>query len=400
MSEKVFGKAQMIPFTDGELERRLKNVRAKMEEMELDAVLFRSSESVYYLTGMNHYGFFAEHILLVPREGMMRLVVRETEMMTFNSKGLKRNTVFCPFQDYENSYDCVVAQVKDMKLENARWGIEKAFMSATPYRVMEAIVEKLPNVKWTDFSEAIMYIRIQQSEEELAYTREAGRISTEMMKTVEEHFRIGAYENEIAGEVMCTMAKEGGEYPGFPPFVHTIQPGHGWCEHVAWQNNTVKTGDHFLAEISACVNHYHAPMGRLFYTEKISDFTRDMCKINQEAFEVIIETLKEGVTFGEVWDTWRAFMKKQSLPGDYYRRHCGYITGLSFPPSWCGGGSVISLQHASDLVIRKGMVFHVLPAMFDNGHLDALMSSAAVAGETRGEALTDYTFEPVTCYGK
>lgn len=400
MAEKVFGKAKMIPFSDAELTRRLTAVRAKMAEMGLDAVLLRSSESVYYLTGMNHYGFFAEHILLVPIEGEMRLVVRETEMMTFESKGLKRNTRFCPFQDWENSYDRVIAEVKDMKLENARWGLEKAFMSATPYRVMEAIVGGLSGVKWIDFSDAIMYIRIQQSEEELAYTREAGRISTEMMKTVAENLRIGAYENEIAGEVMRTMAKEGGEYPGFPPFVHTIQPGHGWCEHVAWQNNTVKKGDNFLAEISACVNHYHAPMGRLFYTEPIDDFTKRMCEVNKEAFNVIIENLKEGVTFGEVWDIWRAFMLKQNLPGDYYRRHCGYISGLSFPPSWCGGGSVISLQHTSKLVIRKGMVFHVLPAMFENGRLDAMMSSAAVAGETKGEALTDFSFEPITCYGK
>lgn len=400
MAEKNFGKAKMIPFTDAELERRLSNVRAKMAEMELDAVLFRSSESVYYLTGMNHYGFFAEHILLVPMQGEMRLVVRETEMVTFNTKGLKRNTRFCPFQDWENSYDRVIAEVKDMKLENARWGLEKAFMSATPYRVMEAIVNGLPSVKWTDFSDAIMYIRIQQSEEELAYTREAGRISTEMMKTVEENFRIGAYENNIAGEVLRTMAREGGEYPGFPPFVHTIQPGQGWCEHVAWQNNAVKVGDNFLAEISACVNHYHAPMGRLLYTEEISDFTHRMCEVNKEAFEVILDNLKEGVTFGEIWDKWREFMLKRNLPGDYYRRHCGYISGLSFPPSWCGGGSVISLQHTSKLVVRKGMVFHVLPAMFENGRLDALMSSAAVAGETRGEALTNFTFDPITCAGK
>lgn len=397
MTEKKYGKAAVIPFSDAELERRVNCVRSKMVEMELDAVLFRSSESVYYLTGMNHYGFFAEHILLVPREGKMRLIVRETETVTFNTKGCDRNTLFCPFQDYENSYDRVVQEVKNMKLENARWGIEKAFMSATPFRVMEAIIENLPGVKWTDFSEEIMYIRIQQSEEELSYTREAGRISTEMMKTVEKNFRIGAYENEIAGEVLSVMAKEGGEYPGFPPFVHTIKPGHGWCEHVAWQNNTVKMGDNFLAEVSACVNHYHAPIGRLMYTGKISDFTRKMCEVNKEAFNVIIENLKEGVSFGEVWDKWREFMLSQNLPGDYYRRHCGYITGLSFPPSWCGGGSVISLQHTSKLIVRKGMVFHVLPAMFENGRLDALMSSAAVAGETKGEALTDYTFEPVTC---
>lgn len=400
MSEKKFGKAAMVPFTDGELNRRLVAVRERMNALGLDACLFRSSESVYYLTGMNHYGFFAEHLLLVPLEGEMRLVVRETEMMTFQSKGLKRNTKFCPFQDYENSYDRLIAEVKDMKLDKAKWGLEKKFMSATPYLVMENIVAGLPDITWTDFSDEIMYIRIQQSEEELAYTREAGRIGTEMMKTVEENLRLGAYENEIAAEVLRTMAREGGEYPGFPPFVHTIQPGHGWCEHVAWQNNTVKEGDNFLAEISACVNHYHAPMGRLFYTQEIDDFTRRMCEVNKEAFNVIIENLKEGNTFGQVWDIWREFMLKQNLPGDYYRRHCGYISGLSFPPSWCGGGSVISLQHSSDLVIKEGMVFHVLPAMFDNGKLDAMMSSAAVAGKTKGEPLTDYPFEPITCFGK
>ena len=47
MTEKKYGKAAVIPFSDAELERRVNCVRSKMVEMELDAVLFRSSESVY-----------------------------------------------------------------------------------------------------------------------------------------------------------------------------------------------------------------------------------------------------------------------------------------------------------------------------------------------------------------
>ncbi|MBT5626623.1 MAG: aminopeptidase P family protein, partial [Proteobacteria bacterium] len=67
------------PFTDDELRRRVAATRAEMESRELDLVMLSAPEQVFYLTGLDHWGYFAPHLLLVPREGDLTLVTRQME---------------------------------------------------------------------------------------------------------------------------------------------------------------------------------------------------------------------------------------------------------------------------------------------------------------------------------
>ncbi len=49
------------PFTDDELRRRVATTRAEMESRELDLVMLSAPEQVFYLTGLDHWGYFAPH---------------------------------------------------------------------------------------------------------------------------------------------------------------------------------------------------------------------------------------------------------------------------------------------------------------------------------------------------
>ena len=54
------------PFTDEELARRLNSVRAEMSQLGLDIILLSSPENIFYLIGLDHWGYFAPTILIVP----------------------------------------------------------------------------------------------------------------------------------------------------------------------------------------------------------------------------------------------------------------------------------------------------------------------------------------------
>jgi Xaa-Pro dipeptidase len=69
-------------FPRAELDFRLANVRAGMADRGADCLLIASPESIYYLTGLDHWGFFAAHILVVPRKGEMALIARAMEGIT------------------------------------------------------------------------------------------------------------------------------------------------------------------------------------------------------------------------------------------------------------------------------------------------------------------------------
>ena len=75
------------PFSEAEIDGRLAKVRAALTERELDAAVFASPENVFYLTGLDHWGYFAPHLLIVPLEGKPVLVTRSMEKVTIEKPG-------------------------------------------------------------------------------------------------------------------------------------------------------------------------------------------------------------------------------------------------------------------------------------------------------------------------
>jgi Xaa-Pro dipeptidase len=79
-------------FPEQELNQRLAAVRRRMKEQDLDALVVSVPENIYYLTGLDHWGFFACHVLVVPAEGRMALACRAMERITVeNQVGNPRN---------------------------------------------------------------------------------------------------------------------------------------------------------------------------------------------------------------------------------------------------------------------------------------------------------------------
>ena len=52
-------------------------------------------------------------------------------------------------------------------------------------------------------------------------------------------------------------------------------------------------------------------------------------------------------------------------PGEHGHR-VAYSIGINFPPDW-GEGQIMSLQAGEERVLRPGMTFHVIPALFVPG---------------------------------
>jgi Xaa-Pro dipeptidase len=62
--------------TAAEFAERLHRTRREMAARGLAALLVVSPENVYYLAGLNHLGYFAFTLLVVPLDGRPRLVTR------------------------------------------------------------------------------------------------------------------------------------------------------------------------------------------------------------------------------------------------------------------------------------------------------------------------------------
>jgi len=372
-------------FPQEEYDQRLHNLRQRMAAQELDACLISSPENIFYLSGLSHQGFFAYHLLIVPRDGRMALICRAMERVTVDRWVVTPGRAdFFGFADSDDLVDFTCGVLRQMGLASARLALEKSSLFL-PSRVTEGIVANLPQADIGDCSDLVDSLRQIKSARELDYTRQAAQVTDAMMGAARETAAAGVSEREVAAEVHRAMLLAGGDYPGFGPFIRAT-PTLGE-EHRTWSDHKLAPGEALFVELAGCINHYHAPMGRLIYIHEAPPGTEAMAQLCLEAFNSIVAAIQPGVTAGQVYQAWQDAVDAAGL-NHYRRHHCGYMTGIGFPPSWVGGPMVVGLRHDSHLELQAGMVFHLMSWLMDTGRGDYFVSDTAVVTEDGCEVVT------------
>ena len=70
------------PAREAEHAARLAALRRRMQAQDLDLVLVSQPDNIFYLTGLDHWGYFVPHLLIVPIEGEPVLTTRAMEGVT------------------------------------------------------------------------------------------------------------------------------------------------------------------------------------------------------------------------------------------------------------------------------------------------------------------------------
>ncbi len=374
-------------FPPEELEYRLANVRRAMTETGLDGLVVSVPENIYYLTGLDHWGYFACHLLLVPRDGTPVLICRAMEAITVGNQVV--NATFMGHADNEDIADYVARALRDLGLANGRVGMEMRSLFLTP-RIADAVREKSSSVRWSDAHGLVDRLRLVKSALEMAYTRKAAKAADAGTLASIEAIRDGASDYEISAECHRAMILAGSEYPGFGPFIRpTRRLGE---EHTTWRGDTVYRGDAVFLEIAAAYRKYQAPMGRLVYVGEAPPGAEHSADLAIRAMQAVLEALKPGARAGEVYAAWQAVARDAGL-ADYDRHHCGYLVSIGFPPSWTGGSMVTALAPNSDLVLETGMTFHTHSWFTNTDCVDYFISNTVMLGEDGTEVLTSATPE-------
>jgi len=370
-------------FPDEEFASRLERMRAKMDEQGLDACILSAPENIYYLTGLNHWGFFAVHLLVVPREGELCLVARSMERITMENQ-LAAHVEFRGHKDSEKPAEVTAMVIKEKGLAEKHIGIDMGTLYRS-YADTKQMIDGLPKVTWHDSQDFMNKLKFVKSPLEIEAVRQAAVISERMMESALRATTAGANEKAIAAEVFKEMILAGGEPPSFGPFIRpTTRLGE---EHTTWGDQFLGPDETMFVELAGCYRRYHAPMGRFIYLNPPAG-TEKIQAVCQEAFSAVTSVMKPGTTADAVYKTWQKVVDNAGL-SDYRRHHCGYMVGISFPPSWTEGGNrMYSLREGSDLVLQAGMVFHVLSWLVGSRLGDYFVSNTVLVTEHGGEVLT------------
>ena len=375
------------PFPKDELDRRINRVTEALAEQDLDGVVIASPENIYYLTGMDHWGFFAAHVLVVNRDGEMALTCRAMEKITFDNQ--VRNARFYGHQDHEELSEYVAQAITDLGLSGGRVAIERRSLFLHLHHA-EGILEKAKVRVWSDGSGLVDNLRQAKSPLEIEYTRKAAKAVDIGMSACINMIRDGATDYEVAAEYMRASTLAGSEPTGFGPFIRpTTRLGE---EHTTWRGEIFRNGDAVFLENAASYRKYHAPMGRLVYIGSAPKGAEKSAELAMNGMKAICGALKVGGKAGDAYAAWREVAASAGL-ADYERHHCGYMVGIGFSPSWTGGSMVTSLFPGSERTLEQGMVFHAHSWFTDTDVVDYFISNTVILTKDGAEVLTATTPE-------
>ncbi|WFP61256.1 Xaa-Pro peptidase family protein [Mesorhizobium sp. WSM4904] len=376
------------PFSEAEIAGRLLKVRKALAERGLDAAVFASPENIFYLTGLDHWGYFAPHLLIVPLDRQPVLVTRSMEKVTIENQ--VKAAEFRGHSDSETAADLAARVLSELGLTGKRIGLEHWTSGLSHGLALK--LEAQADAKWSDVSGLVDRMRRVKSAEEQALMRRAAKVTDAAAQAAIAAISDGAAEQEVAAQCVAAMARAGGHAPGFGPFIRpAARLGE---EHTTWGDGVYRRGEPVFVELSGCVSRYHAPLGRLIRIGTIKDEDAAMAEVTAKAFNAVVKALRPGARAREVYAAWQSVADEAGL-SHYRRHHCGYLVGIGQPPSWTGGNSVTGLRHDSDLEIETGMSFHILSWLMGTGRGDDFISNTVLLTETGAEVLTRTPTGPI-----
>jgi Xaa-Pro dipeptidase len=383
--------AVAAPAPEAEHARRLSVLRQRMRDKGIAAVAVASPENVYYLTGLDHLGYFAFTLLVVPAAGQPALVTRAMEAPT-----IRAQVPWCrhvAFGDGDTPAAAAAgalagtAAVTVATPEVTAAGVTVALDEESmffPPSVAAAIRGALPDVRWRSASPLLAAQRAVKSPAEVSYIRQAAAVSDRAIAAGIAAARPGGSDRTVAAETYRALIEAGGEPPGFPPLIRATTRLDR--EHVSWSGETLRPGTGLFFELSASVHRYHAPQSRVVY---LGDAPRAAAEAADAALAGLVaarDALRPGAVTGEVYAAWERVAAGGAAPSRPLRHHCGYLVGIGFPPSWVGGGEVLGIRPGGATEIRPGMTFHLMSWV--TRPLGHVVSDTVLVTDTGAELLT------------
>jgi Xaa-Pro dipeptidase len=370
-----------LAFSAGEYARRLASVRERMAAAGLDVLLAVVPENVCYLTGYETIGYASFALLVVRRDGEPLLFVREMERTVAET-----TTWLSGFEVFTDTEDPVARAVELLRKRgwlDGRIGVELGDAFVSP-ATMDRLRQRLGGP--ADATGLVEHGRRIKSAEEVAWIRQACRVTEAGMGAALRAIRPGATENEVAGAAYAAFMAGGSDFMAGDPIVTS-----GWrsgVAHFTFGNRTLEPGDALLLEMSACRRRYFGPLMRGAVIAPVRDEVRRLADVVVEALDAAIAAIRPGASSGDVDAACRAPIERAGYE-PYFRKRTGYSVGVGYAPDW-GEGHIVSLRRDDPTRLLPGMVFHIPPALRVPRQYGLGFSETVLVTETGSEVLTSF----------
>ncbi|MCU4676425.1 ectoine hydrolase [Catenovulum sp. 2E275] len=346
-----------MTFAFEEYEKRISDLRTRIAQRNLDAVVISDPENIMYLTDYQTTGYSFFQALVVPLEDEPFMITRAMEESNVIARTWVEKTR--PYPDTGDAIQMLVDALREFGLANKRIGYERNSYFFPAYH-QDCIHTTLNDGKLLDCFGIVEQGRIKKSPAEIELMRKAALATEAGMKAGIETAQVGVTENEIGAAISAAMFSAGGEPPAVMPYV-TSGP-RSMIGHATWEGRVVGENEHVFLEVGGCYRRYHTAMMRTVILGKLTDSMYKAQERMKQALTSLHAYVQPGMTVSDVDNLIRNIITENDVGARLITRS-GYSIGIAFPPSW-DEGYIISLKQGESAILEEGMTFHIIPWMW------------------------------------
>ncbi len=367
-------------FQEMEYRQRVDRVQLAMAEGGLDAVLLFSPPDIFYLSGMDTESHFDYQCLVVANGHDPVLVISHFEKArSENSSWLSEVRTYGPFED---PIDSTLAVVRELGVSSGTIGIQRQSRALSLDR-FEGVMAGLRQARVVDAFGVVENCRLVKSAAEIAYMRQAAKLTDLGIAAGYAAMSEGARDSEIGAAIVETMYREGSDTVCWGP---VVAAGYrAGSPHSTFHGHRLSKGETVFLEVTAEVRRYTAPLMR---TAVLGEPTPEIRRVEAavvETIEVILEKARAGVRASQVAELAVAVVKPH-LKDFIFHHYFGYPVGIGYPPSWIEQlGYFIRVDNHREL--KAGMTFHLPISLRKYGEYAVNLSQTILIGEERSEPL-------------
>ena len=320
-----------LHFSGEEFRAREERVLQVMKTQKLDAMLLFAQESMYWLTGYDSFGYCFFQCLVLRADGTKVLMTRAPDL-----RQARHTSILDDIRVWVDKGEASpVLQLKEILFEldllGTRLGVEYDThgLTARNGRLVDENLSSFADL--IDASEVIPPLRAVKSADEIAYVREAARLTDRALEAGLAEVGPGADEGRILAAMQGAIFEGGGDYPG-NEFIIGSGPDALLCRYKSGRRK-LEAQDQITLEFAGAYRHYHVAAMRTVVVGEARPRHLELHDAAAEALAAVEAEMVPGKTFGDVFDAHARVFDGRGLLA-HRLNACGYSLGARFTPTW------------------------------------------------------------------
>ena len=387
-----------LAISEGELLKRIEQVREKLTQRKLDALYLTSGVSFFYLTGYSYIATERPAALIIPLDGEITFMgpLLEIDHIPLKTRLIKNIKTYYDYPGKKHPIDHFAQFMKDMELASKRIGTDNLAGAAAIWGYQgPQITEKLPKAKFVLAKDIIQNMRLVKSKEEIELIRESAKWANLVHSLLHEYTAPSLWDFDVAAaasyEASVIMKKALG--PDYEPQRWGRSPASAGFRgqvgemsaipHSIATRRLLRDGDVLVTGAGADVGGYSCELERTMILGEPTLKQRKYFEVMLKAQEEAIQALKPGVKCSSVDKATAKVFTKAGF-SQLMRHHTGHGLGLEgHEPPW--------LDVGNDALLKLGMVVSCEPGIYESGFGGFRHSDTVLITEDGAELITYYS---------